>query len=82
MPYLDRTTKNHLDSGEIQPSEPGHLTYMLYTLCLRYLNIKGKRFFVLCEIMGALLCTILELYRRVVAPYEDKKIQENGDVNE
>ena len=29
---------------------------------------------------GALRCAQMEFYRRVAAPYEDKKIQENGDV--
>lgn len=30
--------------------------------------------------IGALECAKLELYRRLVAPYEDEKIAENGDV--
>lgn len=32
--------------------------------------------------VGALECAKLELYRRMIAPYEDKKIAENGDVYE
>jgi hypothetical protein len=32
------------------------------------------------EAVGILECAKLELYRRAVAPYEDKKIAENGDV--
>lgn len=32
------------------------------------------------EIGGAIECAKLEFYRRVAAPYEDKKIAENGDV--
>lgn len=32
------------------------------------------------EIIGALECCKLELYRRIAAPYEDIKIGENGDV--
>lgn len=31
-------------------------------------------------ILGVLECVKLELYRRVAAPYEDRKIEENGDV--
>ena len=31
--------------------------------------------------IGALECAKLEYYRMVAAPYEDKKIQENGDVD-
>lgn len=30
--------------------------------------------------IGVLECAKLELYRKVVAPYEDKKAKENGDV--
>jgi hypothetical protein len=32
------------------------------------------------EIIGLLECAKLEVYRRHVAPYEDIKIKENGDV--
>ena len=32
------------------------------------------------EAIGALECATLELYRRKVAPYEDGKIAENGEV--
>lgn len=32
------------------------------------------------EMIGMLECAKLELYRRKVAPYEDEKIKENGDV--
>ena len=30
--------------------------------------------------MGVLSCVGAEFYRRVIAPYEDKKIIQNGDV--
>lgn len=30
--------------------------------------------------IGILECAKLELYRRIAAPYEDKKAEENGDV--
>ena len=32
------------------------------------------------SIVGLLECAKMELYRRSVAPYEDTKIEENGDV--
>ncbi len=32
------------------------------------------------EAMGVLACVQQELYRRLAAPYEDKKCAENGDV--
>lgn len=80
MPYLEKSVKRALDGGQIQASEPGHLTYKLYVLCLDYIVVRGKRFFSVCEVMGALACCALEFYRRVIAPYEDEKIRSNGDV--
>ena len=38
------------------------------------------RYFNLNRAMGVLECAKLEFYRRVVAPYEDTKIDESGDV--
>lgn len=32
------------------------------------------------EVIGVLECVKQELYRRLIAPYEDKKKDENGDV--
>lgn len=34
----------------------------------------------LTEACGVLQCAMFEFYRRVAAPYEDKKIREHGDV--
>jgi len=39
---------------------------------LRYQNIN--------DLLGALEGAKLELYRRVAAPYEDEKVESNGDV--
>jgi broad-specificity NMP kinase len=35
---------------------------------------------VLNDVRGVLRCAQLEMYRRLIATYEDKKIKENGDV--
>lgn len=32
------------------------------------------------DLMGALECVKQEFYRRQLAPYEDKKIKDNGDI--
>lgn len=79
MPHLEKSVKDSLDYRIIAASEPGHLTYRLYKECLGYIKYKGKRFAILCEVIGALFCCALELYRLVVAPYEDSKIKENGE---
>lgn len=45
-----------------------------------FADMKGHRFITYCTIMGICVCTMLEFYRRVIAKYEDTKINENGDV--
>jgi len=55
----------------------GELNYVVTkilkeTYPVRYFNINRA--------VGVLECIKLEFYRRVAAPYEDKKIKESGDV--
>lgn len=57
----------------------GELTYVLSMIAKLYLLKHGKSFVTICMIMGAFLCAALEFYRRVAVPYEDKKINLNGD---
>lgn len=38
------------------------------------------RYFHINKAIGVLECVKLEFYRRVAAPYEDKKMRESGDV--
>jgi hypothetical protein len=51
-------------------------------ICQDYIKDKGLSYQTLNDVLGALEGCKLELYRRQVAPYEDKKIQANGDVYE
>lgn len=82
MPYISPEARAHLKDHH--PRDVGELTYELTHVILRYWNRdklgRWKRYQTIAEIMGALICTALEFYRRVVAPYEDKKCRENGDV--
>ena len=55
----------------------GELNYV-FTKLLK--EIYPLRYFHLNKAIGVLECAKLEYYRRVAAPYEDKKIQESGDV--
>jgi hypothetical protein len=61
------------------PEDSGELTFALTKVCLDYLT-HTYRFEDLAQAIAALECTKLELYRRVVAPYEDYKKEQNGDV--
>jgi hypothetical protein len=80
MPYIDPSARARLDGGG-RPEDPGELNYALTRLVDDYLIDKGGlRYAHLNEVVGALECAKLELYRRLAAPYEDAKRQEAGDV--
>ena len=58
----------------------GDLNYVITRLCHEFLNKKGEKYSIYNTIIGVLECAKLELYRRKVSFYEEKKIKENGDV--
>jgi hypothetical protein len=62
------------------PLNAGELTYVLYRTAKDYFESRGGRYQQIAEVMGALAATQAEFYRRIAAPYEDKKREENGDV--
>lgn len=80
MPYIKEERRASLDHGLLEPEVPGELNYKISVLIRDYVNIKGLNYQTINDVMGALTSAQLEFYRRVAAPYEDKKIQENGDV--
>lgn len=59
---------------------PGQLNYLMTSLCKMYIDRKGINYTHLNDVLGVFDGAGKEFYRRVVAPYEDKKIEENGDV--
>lgn len=59
---------------------PGHMNFLITALLSRYLEDNGKSYQTYNELIGVLECAKLELYRRLIGPYEDTKIKENGDV--
>lgn len=80
MPYINAKARERLNTGG-QPETPGELNYAITRLVDEYLIQKGGiRYAHLNEVIGAIECAKLELYRRVAAPYEDQKITEAGDV--
>lgn len=83
MPYVDWTARDNIDAGET-PFDVGSLTYKLTKDCLDYLldvDDYVPRFSDYAEVLGALEATKLEMYRRAVAPYENGKVAENGDLD-
>lgn len=79
MPYI-REFRKRLLEGLDRPDTPGELNYQLTMLIKEYIELKGLRYQTINDILGALDGARAEFYRRVVAPYEDQKIEENGDV--
>jgi len=80
MPYVNAEARGRLDKGG-KPETPGELNYAITKLVDEYLIQKGEiRYAHLNEAIGVLECAKLELYRRVAAPYEDRKLAETGDV--
>ena len=55
----------------------GELNYVV-TKILK--QVYPLRYFHINKAVGVLECVKLEFYRRVAAPYEDKKMKESGDV--
>lgn len=59
-----------------------HMNYFISSVCKEYLEKSegGTRYYKIEQLIGALECIKLELYRRVAGPYEDKAIDKNGDI--
>lgn len=87
MPYIkpkrrEKYTKILDDLVSILKSLPpelidGELNYLI-TKILK--EVYPMRYFHLNKAIGVLECVKQEYYRRIVAPYEDTKICESGDV--
>jgi hypothetical protein len=79
MPYIKHDARVRL-ANTIAPADTGELNYILTGVVNEYFYRKGHHYKTINDILGALEGAKLEFYRRVVAPYEDTKIKENGDV--
>lgn len=85
MPYIKRESRKEFDNNRVSylvriPSHAGELNYALTLLCKEYLENKKKSYQTINDIIGALEGAKMEFYRRIVVPYEDTKILDNGDV--
>ena len=90
MPYIKKERRSDLEMFAVQIDSlaqigencknAGELNYTLTRIVHGYLKENGGRYQQINDIIGALEGAKLELYRRKVAPYEDTKIEENGDV--
>lgn len=86
MPYIKNNRRSIYES-QIQYltqmiHNPGELNYVMTRLADGYITTHEKNYKTMNEIIGVIECMKQEFYRRVLAPYEDQKINdpESGDV--
>lgn len=85
MPYILPNRRSALEPLGDPIETPGELTFVLTRVIQKYIGWSGQSeerlsYLMITEILGALEGTKLEFYQRVVAPYEERKRKENGDV--
>lgn len=80
MPYVNESDRELYAPEVVVPDSPGGLNYQITMVVKHYLEGNGESYRTYNDIIGALECAKLELYRRMVVPYENKKRLANGDV--
>ena len=85
MPYIKSKKsrgliEENLNRASMFIMNCGDLNFAFTILCKRFIEIFGESYTNYATCVSSLVCAKLELYRRKIAPYEDKKIEENGDV--
>ena len=78
MPYIPRSQKEDSDKGIYK--DAGSLNYSIHQLISEYISQNKESYQTYNDIIGVLECAKMELYRRSISSYEDRKILLNGDV--
>jgi hypothetical protein len=79
VPYIEKNRRIAIACGQ-HAATPGELNYKITREVHDYIRHNGESYATYNAALGALEAAKLELYRRFVAPYEDTKIHQNGDV--
>jgi hypothetical protein len=88
LPYIEQSARAEIDAAldllirlnALMPLQQGELNYTLTRLLKVWLG-PNPNYAAFNSAVGVLENVKLELYRRQVAPYEDRKLGENGDVH-
>jgi hypothetical protein len=88
VPYIKKEERAQFETAiqvavellDASGNKPGHLNFFISSLLEGYASNKGVCYEVLSETAAQASAAATEFERRVIAPYEDSKIQENGDV--
>ena len=85
MPYITKERRGtidcrlHLFTDYIHDLSAGDLNYIFSKIVWSEFD-KNPNYAKANELMGMLQGVQAEFYRRKVAPYEDEKLKENGDI--
>jgi hypothetical protein len=90
MPYIAKEDRKKFDSlvedladalsdHGFSSVKPGEVNYVISTLVWNLFR-KSPSYTLGNNLVGVLECVKTEFYRRQLAPYEDQKISENGDI--
>ena len=84
MPYIKEEGREEfqfcIDQLAERTETVGQLNYVITKLCDKFVITQGVCYNSYNAVLGVLTAVTLELYRRRVSGYEDKKMRENGDV--
>lgn len=88
MPYINKIDRSKYTKFLTQLNDKvmnegitvGELNYLVSSLSLLYTKYEGNSYTTLNSVVGVLESAKLEFYRRLVAEYENAKINEHGDV--
>jgi hypothetical protein len=89
MPYIKKDRRLLLDPAISELKEKmrsldnlskGDLNYICYSLGLSYIKTKGPSYQNISDAVDGIRGSSTELSRRILDPYEDTKIVENGDI--
>ena len=86
MPYIPQKRRSEINNeltivgDQFLPQNAGDLNYLVSQFIDNFLVEKGLRYAHINEMIGALDCCKMELYRLIAEPYEDDVMEKNGKV--
>ena len=86
MPYIEQKDRDAYDTaidrlvGLLADQPIGHVNYVISRIIWKLFRIQ-RSYTAGNNLIGVLECAKAEFYRRQLAPYEDEKLKENGDVD-
>lgn len=79
-PQIEALVEQLTHFGENKPPTVGHVNYVISKLIWDIFIKNNPSYTNGNNLIGVLECVKQEFYRRQLAPYEDKKINEQGDI--